>query len=192
MAADEQPDSVTAWGLALRLGDRDAVGRLWERFFQPLVRLAQSRLRDDLARAKGPEDVALDAFLEVCDQLARSDGEPYDRRRLWGLLACVTIRHAFDFNRHEGRRREVVAGPSVLGPAGFDAVVGDEPSAEFALAVNDLLDQLGDDRLRRVARLKMAGHANEEIAQAIDRSVSSVERDLKAIKAIWKARQAEV
>jgi DNA-directed RNA polymerase specialized sigma24 family protein len=42
-----------------------------------------------------------------------------------------------------------------------------------------------DDRLRRVALLKLAGLSNEEIAASVDRSVKSVERYLQQIREAW-------
>ena len=42
-----------------------------------------------------------------------------------------------------------------------------------------------DDSLQTVALLKMQGYTNREIGQKIERSVPSVERYLKLIRATW-------
>src|SRR5438874_1974030 len=54
--------SVTDWLGRLRAGDRDAAQRLWERYFDQLVRLARGRLRGARRRAADEEDVALSAL----------------------------------------------------------------------------------------------------------------------------------
>jgi RNA polymerase sigma factor (sigma-70 family) len=193
----DPPGSVSRLIPDLKDGDRQAMRQLWERYFQPLVRLARGRLRPDQCRAAGPEDVALEAFLEFCDRLTRPDADEHfprleSRAHLWKLLACFTIRTAFDLRRKQARRGEIVRGESALGEEGFAPFVGHEPAPEFAAAVRELLDQLADDTLRTVARRKMEGWTIAEIARALDCSVSTVERKLRAIRAIWKSRHQVV
>jgi RNA polymerase sigma factor (sigma-70 family) len=169
---------------------------LWERYFQPLVGVARRRVSAAAWRAAGPEDVALEAFLEFCDRLARPDADRRfprleNRDQLWKLLVCFTVRTAFDYARKQARRGEVVRGESGLGVEGFAPFAGREPAPEFAAAVADLLDQLQDESLRAVALRKMEGYSVAEIAQSLDCSPSTVERKLRAIRSIWKAREQE-
>jgi RNA polymerase sigma factor (sigma-70 family) len=189
----EPPGSISGLVPALHEGDRLAMQKLWERYFQPLVRVARSRLRPDRCRAAGAEDVALDAFLELCACLARPDAGrrfPHLERReqLWKLLVCFTVRTAFDFNHKQERRGQVVRGESALDD-GLEAFASHEPAPEFRAVVADLLDQLQDDGLRTVALRKMEGCTVPEIARELGCSPSSVERKLRAIRAIWKARE---
>ena len=188
------PGSVSRLIPDLKEGDRQAMQRLWECYFQPLVRLARRRLHPGRCRAAGAEDVALEAFLEFCDRLARPDAERkfprlHSREHLWKLLACFTVRTAFDFNQKQARRAGVVRGESALGEEGFAPFAGREPAPEFAAAVADLLDQLGDDTLRTVALRTMAGCTAAEVARELDCSPSTVERKLRAIRSIWKSRE---
>jgi DNA-directed RNA polymerase specialized sigma24 family protein len=175
----------------LRGGDEDAVRQLWQRYFQPLVRLARARLAAAGGGASDAEDVALDAFFGLCVRLA----DPASARRfpvlsnrthLWKLLACFTVREAFDLATKEARRRAVVAGEAALGDAGFEPFAGREPPPEFAAAVTDLLEYLPSDQLRAVAVAKMEGHTNPEIARRLGCAVSTVERKLQVIRLLWK------
>jgi DNA-directed RNA polymerase specialized sigma24 family protein len=175
---------------ALKEGDRAAVQALWERFFEPLVRVAAGRVPGRLRRQAGPEDIAVEAFLDFCACLARPDaGQRFpllnDREYLWKLLVCFTLRAAFDFNRKAGRRQRVVAGESALGERGLAGLVGREPGPEFAAAVAALLDRLPDDTLRQVALRKMEGYTHDEIARQMDCSVKTVERKARVIRRIW-------
>lgn len=177
------PGSVSRLLGGLRDGDADAVRRLWGRYFGPLVRLARGRLRGVVPG--DAEDVASRAFWDLCERAGRLPGLR-DRGHLWKLLACLTARRACDLARKEGRRRRVVAGEAALGEAGFEPVAGREPPPEFAAAVADLLECLPTDELRRLAVARLEGHTNEEIAAALGRSLSTVERKLQVIRAVWK------
>jgi DNA-directed RNA polymerase specialized sigma24 family protein len=185
------PGSVSQLIPGLKQGDQQAMQQLWERYFQPMVRLARKRIPSGRRRPNGSEDVALEAFLNFCEQLARPDvGEHFPRletrEHLWKLLACFTVRTAFDFNHKQARREKIVRGESALGEEGFAPFAGREPTPEFAAAVRELLDQLQDETLRTVALCKMEGWTVTEIAQELDCSASTVERKLRAIRTIWK------
>ena len=174
----------------LRDGDEDAVRRLWQRYFGPLVRLASSRLSARGCVPRDAEDVALSAFWELCQQAAGADSgrlpQLHNRMHLWKLLACFTARRAFDLARKEGRRRRVVTDESALGEEGFEPFAGREPPPEFAAAVADLLECLPTDELRRVALARLEGRGNEEIARLLGRGLSTVERKLQVIRALWR------
>ena len=185
------PGSVSRLIPDLQKGDRQAMRGLWERYFQPLVRAARGRLDPGRCRAARAEDVALEAFLEFCDRVARPDAGrrfPHlqSRGQLWKLLVCFTVRTAFDHNRKEARRGRVVRGESALGAEGFAPFAGPEPAPEFEAAVAELLDRLQDDTLRAVALRKLEGFTVPEIAHELDCSASTVERKLRTIRAIWK------
>jgi len=194
MGDDNPPGSLSRLIPGLKEGDRRAMQQLWERYFQPLVRVARGRVHPTRCREGGPEDIALEAFLEFCDRLARPDADQrfpqlHSRAHLWKLLVCFTVRTAFDFRQKQDRRAAVVRGESALGDDGLALFPGREPAPEFAAAVAELLDQLQDDALRAVALRKLEGHTVPEIARELDCSPSSVERKLRAIRAIWKARE---
>jgi DNA-directed RNA polymerase specialized sigma24 family protein len=174
----------------LREGDGEAVRRLWQRYFQPLVRLARSRLAARGGRQADAEDVALDAFHSLCRQAALPDADERfprlrNRAHLWKLLACFTAREAFDVAAKEVRRFAVVADETALGAEGFAAFAGREPPPEFAAAVAELMEYLPTDQLRAVAAGKLEGRTNPEIARLLGCAVATVERKLQVVRLHW-------
>ncbi len=203
MEEDEVGGSVTRWIGSLKAGDVEAAQALWERYFDSLVRLARTRLRDAPRAAADEEDVALSAFHCLCrgatvgrfPQLA-------DRDNLWRLLATIAAQKAVDQQRREGRDkrggRGTTRGEVALAAPDAEAdvlaqVVGREPSPEFAAQLDEeyrhQLDRLEDDGLRRIAVWKMEGYENDEIARRLGCGVRTVERKLGAIRAIWQGER---
>ncbi len=185
------PGSVSRLLGGLRAGDEEAVRQLWRRYFQPLVRMARGRLSAHVCGARDAEDMALEAFVTLCERLARPEPvsslpQLHNRTHLWKLLACFTARHAFDWARKEDRRRRVVSDESALGAEGFDPFVGREPPPEFSAAVADLLECLPSEELRALALAKMEGCTNAEAGQRLGRSLSTVERKLQVIRVLWR------
>jgi len=88
-------NSVTCWLDGVKLGDGDQIQRLWDRYFERLVRLAGSRLPGHSRRAFDEEDVALSAFQSFCDGITRGQFPHLaGRDDLWRLLATITTRVA--------------------------------------------------------------------------------------------------
>jgi RNA polymerase sigma factor (sigma-70 family) len=179
------PGSVSRLLGGLREGDEESVRLLWRRYFQPLVSLARNRLPGRGCAWSDAEDVALEAFWSLC-QRVQSFPELTNRTHLWKLLACFTARQAFDLARKESRRRQRVEDESVLGEEGFAPFAGREPPPEFSAAVADLLECLPSDELRRIALARMEGCTNAEVAQRLGRSLSTIERKLQVIRALWQ------
>jgi DNA-directed RNA polymerase specialized sigma24 family protein len=197
--------SVTHWLTLLKAG-ADAVQPLWERYFARLVGLARARLRGAPRRAADEEDVALSAFDSFCRNAAAGRfPRLLDRDDLWQLLVLLTARKAINLREHESRQKRGggrLQGESALRrpgeeaeeAEGLDAVVGTEPTPEFAAEVAEewrlLLDRLGDAELRAVALWKMEGYSNQEIAERLGCVERSVERKLRIIRGVWEAETA--
>ena len=198
---DLQPDgSVTHWLGALEGGDAAAAQRLWERYFDRLVRLARAKLGAMPRGAADEEDVALSAFHSFCQGAARGRFPRLDDRdNLWRLLVTITARKALDQVRRQARQKRgggrVLVGSAQAGGeddtdgAGLDQVVGQEPTPQFAAMVADecrrLLAALDDETLRQVALLRMEGYSDEEIAARVDCSLRTVSRKLALIRKAW-------
>ena len=198
---DLQPDgSVTHWLGALKGGDAAAAQRLWERYFDRLVRLARAKLGAMPRGAADEEDVALSAFHSFCQGAARGRFPRLDDRdNLWRLLVTITARKALDQVRRQARQKRgggrVLVGSAQAGGeddtdgAGLDQVVGQEPTPQFAAMVTDecrrLLVALDDETLRQVALLRMEGYSDEEIAARVDCSLRTVSRKLALIRKAW-------
>ena len=198
---DLQPDgSVTHWLGALKGGDAAAAQRLWERYFDRLVRLARAKLGAMPRGAADEEDVALSAFHSFCQGAARGRFPRLDDRdNLWRLLVTITARKALDQVRRQARQKRgggrVLVGSAQAGGeddtdgAGLDQVVGQEPTPQFAAMVADecrrLLAALDDETLRQIALLRMEGYSDEEIAARVDCSLRTVSRKLALIRKAW-------
>jgi DNA-directed RNA polymerase specialized sigma24 family protein len=180
--------SVTHWISLLKAGEHAAAQPLWEAYCRRLAGLARRKLQAAPRRASDEEDVALSAF----DSLCRGAGQGHfpqlrDRNDLWHLLVVITARKALQLARHECRQKR--GGGKVINDAELGAVVGQEPTPDFAAQVAEecrrLLDQLGDDQLRQIAVWKMEGHTNEEIASKLGCVARTVERRLEVIRTQW-------
>jgi DNA-directed RNA polymerase specialized sigma24 family protein len=188
--------SVTFWLGRLKAGDPAATQKLWEGYFQRLVRLARGRLQAAPRRAADEEDVALSAFDSFCRGVEEGRFPRLsDRDDLWQLLVLLTARKASNLVRLERRQRRgggKVRNASAVGtddePA-LDSLIGREPDPEFAVQVAEecrrLLERLDDPTLQAIAVWKMEGHTNEDIAAKLGRAVGTVERKLQLIRKIW-------
>jgi DNA-directed RNA polymerase specialized sigma24 family protein len=197
----EQGDSVTGWIGGLKAGDQEAARRLWNHYFEKLVRLVRGKLPEHGRRAFDEEDVALSAFKSFCAGVAEDRFPDLgDRDNLWAVLVVVAARKANTYLKRDNRQKRGggnVRGESVFlnshadsGVIGIDAIVGEEPSPAFAVQVADecqhLLDSLGDEALRGIAVLKMQGYTIEEIAERTGSTKRAVQRRLEIIRRTWR------
>lgn len=198
MTADH---SVTHWIGELRAGNREAVQRLWEHYFQRLVSLARKRLGDIPRLPMDGEDVALSAFHSFfagveAGRFPRMD----DRDNLWRVLVTLTVRKAARAVRDEhalkrGQGRTFSEGTDAacedLAAPCLDDLISAEPTPEFAALVAEeyrrLMALLPDDELRTVALQKTEGYTTQEIATRMNRSLATVERKLRVIRTLWEA-----
>ena len=184
--------SDTHWVRLLKTGDADAAQKLWERYFEQLVRLARKKLQGTSRAAASAEDVALSAFDSFCrgaehGRFPRLD----DRHDLWQLLVLITVRKALDAVQYERRkkRRPAADPPAADQELDVEQILGREPSPEFAAQVAEecqaRLARLGDPDLQAVAVWKMEGYTNEEIAAKLGCVPRTVERKLRVIRSLW-------
>ncbi len=191
-------ESVTVWLARLRNGERDeAIWRLWQVYFARLVGLARARLASRPRLTSFAEDVALSAFNSFV-RAAQANRFPRldDRDDLWRVLLLLTARKAGKLLRREGAAKRGGTGrlPAEDVPLERWPVASSEPDPAEAAIMGDtcdrLLDQLGDDTLRQVALWKLEGFSNAEIAEKLNRSISTVERKLQLIRRIWTHEEA--
>jgi DNA-directed RNA polymerase specialized sigma24 family protein len=185
--------SITRLIVLLKEGERGAAQPLWDAYFQRLVSLARARLRGTSRAMADEEDVALSAFDSFCRRAERGlFPQLEDRDDLWQLLFVLTVRKAIGLARYQGRARRAggrVASLETLMDLDLEAVLGPEPTPDLAVQMTDeyqrLLDRLGDESLRAVARWKMEGCTNREIAARLGCVEHTVERKLRSIRRLW-------
>jgi len=193
--------SVTHWIEQAREGDDAAAQALWERYFHRLVALARNKLAGSPTRAEDEEDVALCALNSFFEG-ARKGRFPLlkDRHGLWPLLAKITERKALNLrekSRAKKRGSGLVRGESAFiqarhddfGP-GIENAPDLGPDDEFAAGMNELCNDLmsklqGDESLMKIARLKLEGYTNAEIAEKLGRVSRTIERKLELIRSLW-------
>lgn len=193
----------------VREGDEQATTLLWERYFQPLVRLAGTRLPKNLRRMADEEDIALSAFHSFIAGVRRDQfPDLAGPGNLWGLLITLTSRKVNAHLRRQTRQKRGggnVRGESIFldaagdaGPTGLEqmgSTGGDDDAmrpdvrAELAEACEHLLDSLPDAQLREIAVLRMDGYLVDEIADRIGISKRAVERRLQLIRKTWSEQR---
>ena len=189
-------NSVTEWVEALRRNDEQAAQKLWERYFQRLVRLARGHLRKVPPRgAYNEEDVAVSAFFDVCQAMRTGKlAELQGRDELWSLLTTVTLRKARARLRRDGAQkrsaRRTIGENDLEGDEQLDAITATEIGPDLQVLTADyyqsLLELLQDENLKQTAILKLAGYTNEEIALHLGCARRSVQRKLKLIRTTWE------
>ncbi len=191
--------SVTNWLADLKHGDPVASQRVWERYFEQLVRIASQRIRKNLRRTVDEEDVALAAFASFFRGIEQGRfAQLNDRHDLWQILLVLTERRVVDHIRRaraDKRGGDAVVGESAVGAggengSGLAGIAGHVPPPDFALEVSEqlekLLQALGDHELRELALCKLEGYTNREIVEKLGLSLRSVERRLALIRQIWQ------
>ena len=192
-------NSVSRWLDGLREGNDADVQRLWDRYFERLVRLASTRLPGHARRVSDEEDVALSAFHSFCDRVGRGQfPQLADRDDLWRILVTITVRKVAETVRHQTRLKR--GGNAVrTQPVGSDRdeiddgmarVLSHEPTPEVAVQFAEdyerLLEKLEDPTLRMVAVRRLEGHSREEIAALLGTSVRTIDRKLILIRLMWQ------
>lgn len=186
-----EDQSVTRSFRRLAAGDSDAAGLLWDRFFTRLVGFTRSRNSGLPVGMVDEEDIALSTLNSVCIGLQNGCFPNLkDRECLWRLLVVIASRKSADKITYETRiKRDLNRTKSIFCSSIPRQQLADGPSAEREVEYQDLLDhllgRLCHDDLKEVALMKLEGYSNAEIAERLRRSLSTIERKLKTIRAIW-------
>jgi DNA-directed RNA polymerase specialized sigma24 family protein len=189
--ADE--GSITRCINLLKRGDAGAAQLVWQRYIHRLVALARARLRASTDRAVDEEDVALSAFDSFFRRAERGQfARLEDRDDLWQLLFVLTVRKAANLVKRGRRRKHGEGGVLALSDLeglGVEGLAGPEPTPELAAQMAEecrrLMDLLGDDTMRLLARRKLEGYTNAEIAAELGCVETTVERKLQRVRRRW-------
>ncbi|HBE69134.1 MAG TPA: RNA polymerase subunit sigma-70 [Planctomycetaceae bacterium] len=183
---------VSHWIQLVKEGDSVAASELWRHYFDRLVRAVRVRLGGQNRAPSDEEDIVLSVFNSFYD--AAQQGrfpDLADRDSLWQVLLRMSVRKVIDKRRHDQRIRR--GGEHVLHSIevdeenrAFHEIVGNEPSPEMILmmqeAVEQLFSHLGDGQLRDLAGAKLEGYTNAELASKFECSERTIERRLHLIR----------
>lgn len=178
---DPTRGAVTGALVAIRDGDEQAFDQLVELVYQDLRRIARGQRRRQALPAAPLETTALvhETYLRLVDQTRAQ----YKDRGHFFTAWAQAMRHVLvdEVRRDRAQKRGGGALPLPLDEARLSA----EQAPELVLAVDELLDQLGDrdPTLRQIVECRFyAGFTEAETAEALAMSLRSVQRGW------WKAR----
>ena len=190
---------VTIWLNQLNDGDNEAAENLYAHYFQQISNFAKRRMSPAFRRVADEEDVAQSVMRNLFDGISSGRyPELSSRENLWRLLVVMTARKAATVvekqkakNRGGGnvRGESVLQGPDTPAAAGFDRFAGASSTPDFiaqlAQELRRQIEKLSDDVLQQVARFKMEGYTNDEIAETLGTTTRTVERKLHRIRELW-------
>ncbi|MEM1182982.1 MAG: sigma-70 family RNA polymerase sigma factor [Acidobacteriota bacterium] len=160
-------------------GDSEALDQLVPLVYDELRRLADRYLRgESKAQTLQPTALVHEAYMRLVDLDLQWQG----RVHFFGVAAGVMRRILVDVARARGRVKRG-GGQRPLSLSGFDISTAAPPDlTEVDEALGDLENH--DPRKARVVEMRyFAGLTNAEIAQVLDLSVQSIERDLRLARA---------
>lgn len=171
--------------------------RVVDQYFDSLVQFAEARLGSRNRRIGDGEDVALSALGSFFDRFGETSRLAIgSEESLWPLIATIAHRKALNQIRGETQLKRGgghVHGDSVLSnvPDGADVRWDSNPGkvVESLEVVNQLLAELPPE-LVELAKRRLEGFTNSEIASQNGCSVATIERRLKLIRSIWQQSNA--
>jgi RNA polymerase sigma factor (sigma-70 family) len=178
--------SVSQWIIEVRQGDPSAIQKIWERYCARLVVVARRKLANAPRRVADEEDVVQKVFAAFfCGAESGRFENLHNRDNLWRLLVTITERRAVDQIRRS--RKEI--NPVSSSQGSLDEVdhlpALSLPTAEFVeelMATCELLFPGLNERETNVTLLKAQGFTNKEIADKLDVTERTIDRDMKAIR----------
>lgn len=189
--------SVTEWLLQIRHGDEVATNNLVSRYFGRLARYADRKRRSTKTTDDG-EDIALEVLDAV---LRRIKQEEYpdlnDRQRLW-LLLMVSVQNRV-ISRHRKHSRRLNLGIEIQTVTDLMATICidldeflDDPDLDTEF--DEILEfweksirSFKSEETQMVAKLKLTGLSNRQIAERLGMSPRSVDRKVQMILDRWAA-----
>ncbi|MFE6288110.1 sigma-70 family RNA polymerase sigma factor [Streptomyces sp. NPDC057877] len=158
-------ESITAWALAARGGDADAV----DRFVRALHRDVQRYIAHLCSDTQAVDDLAQDTFLRALGSLHRFEGR--SSARAW--LLSIARRAVIDSYRYTSAR------PRLHDVADWQLTVEnaqprDLPGFDDGVALLDLLASLPDDRREAFVLTQVVGLPYAEAAEVSDCPIGTV------------------
>lgn len=169
---------------------------VWNKYFERLLRFAKKQMKGMPKIASDEEDITLSVLKSVCISVRKRSEEVPDADSIWGLLVLICkrkIANQYAYQRRSKRdaqRSESLCSSPVLMQQLQSREIGPELLSEFNERVESLFELLEHDSLKQVAKAKVQGYTNNEIANHLGCSLSTVERKLRLIREIW-SRESE-
>ncbi|QDT11780.1 ECF-type sigma factor [Planctomycetes bacterium K23_9] len=184
--------NVSHWIDLVKGGDSAAANRIWQHYFDRLVRSVRARLYGQNRAISDEEDIVLsvfDSFYNAAENGRFPDLS--DRDDLWRLLLRMSARKVVDKRRHDKRQRrggnvQVHSLNQAVGDHNVIEAIGDEPSPEMVLMMQESIEavfsHLGVGQLAELAGAKLEGYSNAELSERFGCSERTIERRLHLIR----------
>lgn len=190
---------MTRWISAMRMGDPDAIRKLVERYFGRLRKLSEARIRRGKPIYEDGEDIAIQVLTSVCRKVEKGHfPDLQNRNDLWYLMIFITHRMVIDRWRSSKNLSHHVPFTGTLEDAletidhDLDSFLSEDSESDFQiLEIVDcwqgMIRQLKDPIAKEVAKLKLEGLSNREIADRLGIVPRTVERKSEIIEQRWSA-----
>jgi len=190
---DSEGGSVTRWIRDLKSGNKEALSKLWERYFPKAKQKARHHFGDDSRTVRDEEDIALSVMGALFKDASLTDVT--DREDLIRLLLVVTKHKVLSEKRTQktltrgGGKVAVVSDLSDLLKNFVSNQKGDTATPDSLAVMSEqyqiLLDALPDDFYRDIVKLKLKGKTIQEVADDLNVVPRTIHRKLKYIQTVW-------
>lgn len=199
MSEPSEIGTVSIWLRDIEQGDSNALNMLCERYLSLLQRTAHACVPRRGSTVEDADDVASRTLWRCVASLAHRDEDKRirDRESLWIFMMVILHSVVVDSaRRNRAKKRGSGKNLSLSHFLGTDSesqlvgLVDSRTDQETVVAIHDsieylLFDKLKNDDTREVARLKLEGYTNQEVADLLNIDVTSVRRKLRRIKKLW-------
>jgi len=175
---EDQP--VTGLLAAHRAGDDQALDRAFAFVYDDLRRAASAQLRRGASPTLNTTSLVNEAYLRLVD---RAQAAPSDRTHFLALAARAMRFIIIDYARERSAAKR---GGAAWHVQLDDLELAVDDQAQQLLSLDDAIQALArlDERLVRIVECRFfTGMTEEETAQALELSLSTVQRDWKRAKA---------
>ena len=175
-SADSWP--TDDWFESLAQGDPDVEAEFWQKYGEPLQRVAQRQISQSLGKRVDAEDIVQSACRTFFRRVRQGEFQCEDSGDLWRLMLTITLNKARMQARFHSRGRRAMNREQVLG-ANDSAMSGGVEEAieavDFADFLESIFNQL-DHEQGEILRRLLDEQTQEEIAKAVGCSDRTVRR----------------
>lgn len=175
--------SITGWLDSVRHGNDDAAKNIWDRWFDRLC--ARVSPHSGQLKIHDNEDIASDAFAEFFGALREGKfASLRNRSEIWKLLATIAVRksvasYRFENAKRRGGGRKVVSFEEIKQKT---AHMCSNRKPVTNDAVEELIQSISNPTLAKVARMKIEGLENQDIAAELNCSIRTAQYMVKDLE----------
>lgn len=175
--------SITGWLDSVRQGNDEAAKNIWDRWYERLC--ARVSPHSGRLRIHDNEDIASDAFADFFAALrAGKFSSLRNRAEIWKLLATIAVRkstasYRFEHAKRRGGGRRVYSIEELKQKSSSMAA----PRRPItSVVIEEVIRSISNPMLARVARMKIEGMDNPDIAIELDCSIRTVQYMVKELE----------